>query len=555
LAKKQRKILDIKKQRDREQMDRFSCNGHIKITINSDTQIVKLEMQHDLLHIRPEKYNVAEEVKNSIRQYIHLVPKDIFSILEVSHPKLTQKQVHYWWTQIIQEQYKKDDNQLVSSQIHLKEFQESQNNKMLLLNIKSDIQYLAFTTIFFDQMKNNDEIVVDATCKNLNVEFLSFLYYNFNKLYIVYYIVDKTNALRFELYAVVGQIDGCGYPLAYLFLDNAKKSDGIRKAILCEFFQSLKEGGLTNLKLFLTDKDWAQINAALQVWPNIKVQLCLWHLKKAVSKRLADNTLPKVNNYSAGFAKMSVEFIDDNFVPFNNRDKKGFEFCPKHLREEVLELIVKHFHLHSLIPNDDNKYLSIDEIWITSVKEMYSFCVKYDLRYVWGYMWINWYEKKHWTLWARAANYELCLFKTTMLVESHWKVIKRDFLPKFFRPRLDLVIFIIIKRLLPHYQQRQNRIIQGREKPSWRKEFKKEWRICEKHEKKENTHVTDVEKWVCSCNSFLLSRWPICYHLVQLKKDLENDPAFFTKVKRQGIYPFLTMNKANAAFSNPDGKF
>jgi hypothetical protein len=29
--------------------------------------------------------------------------------------------------------------------------------------------------------------------------------------------------LRFELYAVVGQIDGAGFAAAYLFLDNAKK--------------------------------------------------------------------------------------------------------------------------------------------------------------------------------------------------------------------------------------------------------------------------------------------------------------------------------------------
>jgi hypothetical protein len=63
-----------------------------------------------------------------------------------------------------------------------------------------------------------------------------------------------------------------------------------------------------------------------------------------------------------------------------------------------LELIVKHFHLHPLIPNDDNKYFSMDEIWIASVKEIYNFCVKNDLRYVWGYMWTNWYQKEHWTL-------------------------------------------------------------------------------------------------------------------------------------------------------------
>ena len=87
-----------------------------------------------------------------------------------------------------------------------------------------------------------------------------------------------------------------------------------------------------NLKFFLTGKDLAQVNAARQVWPNIKVQLCLWHLKKAVNKRLADNKLPKVNNYNAGLARMSVDFIDDTFVPLiNTCDKKGFEFCPKNL--------------------------------------------------------------------------------------------------------------------------------------------------------------------------------------------------------------------------------
>ena len=71
-------------------MVRFPCNGHIKIIIDSDMQTAKLEMQHDLLHIRPEKYNVSEEVKIFIRQQIHLVPKDIFSTLEFSHPELTQ---------------------------------------------------------------------------------------------------------------------------------------------------------------------------------------------------------------------------------------------------------------------------------------------------------------------------------------------------------------------------------------------------------------------------------------------------------------------------------
>ena len=79
---------------------------------------------------------------------------------------------------------------------------------------------------------------------------------------IIIIFVDKTNALGFELYAVIGQIDGAGYPMAYLFLDNAKKDDGMRTTILADFFKQLYDHGLQNPEFFLTDKDFAQINAA-----------------------------------------------------------------------------------------------------------------------------------------------------------------------------------------------------------------------------------------------------------------------------------------------------
>ncbi|PKY47420.1 hypothetical protein RhiirA4_462602 [Rhizophagus irregularis] len=35
----------------------------------------------------------------------------------------------------------------------------------------------------------------------------------------------------------------------------------------------------------------------------------------------------------------------------------------------------------------------------------------------------------------------------------------------------------------------------------------------------------------------------MCYHLVLLQKGLGNDLSFFTKVKRQGVYPFLKYEK------------
>ena len=80
---------------------------------------------------------------------------------------------------------------------------------------------------------------------------------------------------------------------------------------------------------------------------------------------------------------------------------------------------------------------------------------------------------------------------TTMLMESHWKVVKCDYLPKFFRPRLDLVTYIIISRLIPHHQQQFNKYQQGREVVSWRKEFKKEWISLSKRKINE-TYMTNI---------------------------------------------------------------
>jgi hypothetical protein len=45
-----------------------------------------------------------------------------------------------------------------------------------------------------------------------------------------------------------------------------------------------------------------------------------------------------------------------------------------------------------------------------------------------------------------------------MFVEAYWKVLKRDFLYKFFKPRLDLVVFIIMEQVIPHNQRKFNQI-------------------------------------------------------------------------------------------------
>jgi hypothetical protein len=190
---------------------------------------------------------------------------------------------------------------------------------------------------------------------------------------------------------------------------------------------------------------------------------------------------------------------------------------------------------------------------------MYDFCFTNNLKNVWAYLWTNWYEKNMWVLWAHSAvATEICIFRTTMLMESHWKVVKRDYLPKFFRPCLDLVIYIIVSRLIPHHQQQFNKYKRGREIVSWRKEFKSEWITLSKKEVKGN-YITNINTWTCNCLSFLLSRFFICKHLIQ-QSQYNTNPQFFRSFQRQGHYPFLIFNVSNfdvpkMTFDLPESKF
>lgn len=78
-----------------------------------------------------------------------------------------------------------------------------------------------------------------------------------------------------------------------------------------------------------------------------------------------------------------------------------------------------------------------------------------------------------------------------------------------------------------------------RELPCWRKQFKREWK------KLAATPITmplndkyrpDTHKWVCTCPSFVRSRFLVCKHLIQAVRPVP--PIFFLQVKRNWTSPF-----------------
>ena len=91
---------------------------------------------------------------------------------------------------------------------------------------------------------------------------------------------------------------------------------------------------------------------------------------------------------------------------------------------------------------------SENEIWKECVSEMIQFCKDKNLLRLWVYLWKEWYTKAKWNLWARASNKEISHIKTTMIVESHWRHIKHDYLYKFHKPRIDHLCYILVKRVI-----------------------------------------------------------------------------------------------------------
>src|SRR4051794_7226321 len=190
-----------------------------------------------------------------------------------------------------------------------------------------------------------------------------------------------------------------------------------------------------------------------------------------------------------------------------------------------------------MIPDRNGTHRTPEAINCECATEMYTWCRAHNYYRLWAYLYINWYQQGRWDLWARSANAEeIPVLKTTMIVESHWRKIKHDYLHRFNRPRIDLVLWVLTSRAIPQSIDRMEAIIKGdgrKATASWRKAFKRQWKKDEKKETDlENIkkHHTDPVLWTCGCDAFLLSRFLFCKHLVHCIVPIEDPFSFFLGV-------------------------
>ncbi|CAG8483073.1 17212_t:CDS:1 [Dentiscutata erythropus] len=109
-----------------------------------------------------------------------------------------------------------------------------------------------------------------------------------------------------------------------------------------------------------------------------------------------------------------------------------------------VEIIVEQTRGH----NFRNKlYYSKAQIYEAAVREIYTYCKVIFMDRV-----VQSFEM------ARNAKEGISVLKTTMIVKSHWRLIKHNYLHKFNKPRVDLLMWVLAERLIPRYSIKFQRL-------------------------------------------------------------------------------------------------
>ncbi|KIJ94363.1 hypothetical protein K443DRAFT_75663, partial [Laccaria amethystina LaAM-08-1] len=124
-------------------------------------------------------------------------------------------------------------------------------------------------------------------------------------------------------------------------------------------------------------------------------------------------------------------------------------FCPPLYRVPIVDMMERHYCAHPIILGYAAPNPAAIRLW--AVHQIYNFCVTNELPEVWAYLWENWYRKGRWELWAWLTYSQIPVLKTTMILESHWRQIKHDFIHHFRMPRCDLLVWILVTKLVPLY--------------------------------------------------------------------------------------------------------
>lgn len=535
--------------RDRhDHMRRGPCESLLSFAYDRITEYLLITASHEDNHPPYIEKNIPLVVRDFIEKNVKHSPAQIYQMMlrepgfEQHCDSVSDSQVRYLWHNLTSRIWLRDKKDpLLSANLYANEVDRV---KCLHLTCPGYEGLLIINKVATSNLSRPglvQELVMDATY--------------------------GTNSAAYSLFAILAEVDGTGIPLAYAFTkpiaEKARNTGAPLMEMLHQVLRNIREEGFYPA-VFHCDKDNAEIKAITSIFPIARVQLCYWHVLRAIRSKLKSSTSTVGHLYDPQEAKNVIPELEICWGSRIDRRSTGHRptdhcLCPSRNsrytspgrlepstvteRDAVLNLIHRHFNYHPFFPFQGGLKRNAASIRTMCASEMYAFCRERNWWRTWAYFWSEWYEPAKWILWARSAYYLLPVLKTTMVLESHWRVLKQDYLHQYNRPRMDLVVHCLVTEVMPAMDRKMSALLSGNQriyKADWRREFKKAWLDARKSTINEETqHAPDLQYWVCSCKKFLLSRFLLCKHLIQ-RKELTGcvDADYFRKVRRVRTPPF-----------------
>jgi hypothetical protein len=164
------------------------------------------------------------------------------------------------------------------------------NLRLLFMPTVEGWEVLAFEVVTFrDVARVTEDLLDDSTC-TLSV----FLLENGRRRLTVVLLAGGVTTGNWELNIAHATANTHSYPVGILLLRPSKERRASMKAppkssrihIMKAFFSALKTATECNPKFLHVDKDFSEISALEQVFPESKVQTCYWHTLQAMERRL-----------------------------------------------------------------------------------------------------------------------------------------------------------------------------------------------------------------------------------------------------------------------------
>ncbi|KAI0054907.1 hypothetical protein BV25DRAFT_1934416 [Artomyces pyxidatus] len=284
-------------------MDTFNCNGWLHITVSDTTSEIFIKLRHEEAHTHYWPIDVPAEIVQYVRENANLPLQTIW--LEIlrkqgNKPTFSRKAIYQLWTKISSQKWKRDDDEVTSVMILLREPAIGPGAfRVDPVKLKPEPGLVAFGFLLPDMLekwaRRIRKISMDSAW--------------------------NTNGSRFEVYAILGETYGSGMPLGFLMIQaHPDSTPGAKERLLRQLMAQLRDDWNIDPAFTLSDKDWSEINAFRAEFPNAKHQLCFWHALRAIKKRIAILRRGP-GHYDGDAAHRAYHWIDAKWVPRGQSDQ------------------------------------------------------------------------------------------------------------------------------------------------------------------------------------------------------------------------------------------